>query len=90
MAWQDVPVSQSDDLIALQQRVRRLERQMEVLLKHFGIEVPPESAAPELAGVLELVRAGKLIEAIKLYRERTGAGLAEAKSAVEALRREIG
>lgn len=32
-----------------------------------------------------LLAAGQKIEAIKLYRERTGAGLAEAQSAVEAL-----
>lgn len=32
-----------------------------------------------------LLSSGRKIEAIKLYRERTGVGLAEAKSAVEAL-----
>lgn len=39
-----------------------------------------------------LLAAGRKIEAIKLYREQTGAGLAEAKAAVEALERgeEIG
>ncbi len=48
-------------------------------------------ATPELAGqqeawrqeVQKLVQAGNKIAAIKLYRERTGAGLAEAKQAVE-------
>ena len=33
----------------------------------------------------DLLAAGRKIEAIKLYREHTGAGLAEAKDAVEAL-----
>ena len=33
----------------------------------------------------ELARRGEKIEAIKLYRERTGAGLAEAKEAIENL-----
>lgn len=33
--------------------------------------------------VRELLAAGRKIEAIKLYREETGLGLAEAKSAVE-------
>ena len=32
-----------------------------------------------------LLAEGQKIEAIKVYRERTGAGLAEAKDAVEAL-----
>ena len=47
------------------------------------------AAAPILsdldAQVLELLRAGRKIEAIKLVRERTGVGLKEVKDAVEAL-----
>ena len=35
--------------------------------------------------VLLLMRAGKKIEAIKIYRQETGSGLKEAKDAVEAL-----
>jgi ribosomal protein L7/L12 len=37
-------------------------------------------------GRYELVRAGKTIAAIQEYRNATGAGLAEAKKAVEAIR----
>ena len=40
------------------------------------------------AELQDLLAAGKKIEAIKLHRERTGSGLAEAKEAVEALERE--
>lgn len=36
-----------------------------------------------MGDIRELVKAGKMIEAIKAYRERTGMGLAEAKAAVE-------
>jgi ribosomal protein L7/L12 len=39
----------------------------------------------ELAQVRAALAGGKKIDAIKLYREATGAGLAEAKQAVEAL-----
>jgi ribosomal protein L7/L12 len=42
---------------------------------------------PSLRELVELVRSGNKIEAIKLYRERTGVGLKEAKDAVEALER---
>jgi ribosomal protein L7/L12 len=37
--------------------------------------------------VRELLATGRKIEAIKLYRERTGAGLKQAKDAVEAIER---
>jgi hypothetical protein len=44
---------------------------------------PPVS--PGDTQVLELLRAGKKIPAIKLYREKVGGGLKEAKDYVEAL-----
>jgi hypothetical protein len=47
---------------------------------------PTGQAPPELAA---LVQNGKLIEAIKLYRQMTGVGLKEAKDAVDALRTDI-
>jgi len=61
--------------------------------------VPPEMfggrpAAPSSAGsgglteeIRRLCSEGKKIEAIKVFRERTGAGLAESKAAVEAIER---
>jgi ribosomal protein L7/L12 len=39
----------------------------------------------ELEGIRSLVAEGQTIEAIKLVRERTGLGLAEAKDLVERL-----
>ena len=46
----------------------------------------PESA---LAPIKEALFQGRKIEAIKLYREQTDEGLAEAKTAVEALEAEL-
>ena len=49
---------------------------------------PPPVETMNLAGEVEmaaLVRQGRKIDAIKLYRERTGMGLKEAKDAVEAM-----
>ena len=48
---------------------------------------PTESPEPEgvEAEILELLRRQKKIEAIKLYRQRTGVGLKEAKDFVETL-----
>lgn len=52
---------------------------------------PPDALLDEPDASLEeevrrLVAAGSLINAIKLYRERTGCGLKEAKDAVERIR----
>ena len=46
---------------------------------------PPVAQTPD-ADLLMLVREGRAIEAIKLYRKRTGASLVEAKQAIDRLR----
>jgi hypothetical protein len=61
----------------------RLERKLDALLKHQGIRFDPYSDLPE--PVLDALRRGKKIEAIKEYRVATGAGLKEAKDFVEEL-----
>jgi hypothetical protein len=45
--------------------------------------------ADKLAPFQELIFSGQKIAAIKLYREATGAGLAEAKDAVEKIEAEL-
>ncbi|MCO1577703.1 ribosomal protein L7/L12 [Crossiella sp. SN42] len=67
-------------------RARRLERRLvdveaklDALLAHHGVSLPE----PEFPAVRALALGGRKIEAIKRYREQTGAGLKEAKDAVE-------
>lgn len=51
---------------------------------------PPSPAAGNLDAAIDAaLRADQLIQAIKLYREKTGLGLAEAKRAVEARRDQL-
>jgi hypothetical protein len=64
-------------------QLRRVEWKLDTLLKRSGIDLAA-GADPQ---VVELLKAGRKIEAIKVYREQTGAGLAEAKQYVEDLER---
>lgn len=48
---------------------------------------PPPSQILATGAVADLLREGRKIEAIKLFREQTGVGLKEAKDAVEAMER---
>jgi ribosomal protein L7/L12 len=61
-------------------------RKLDLLMKHSGMNLQ-ETALRE---ALPLMRDGKKIEAIKRYRDITGAGLAEAKAAVEKLQEGAG
>src|SRR5947209_19895379 len=67
-------------------RLRRLEAKVDLILAHLGLEYQ-EISTP--GGVSADVKAladnpSNKIAAIKLHREQTGVGLAEAKAAVEA------
>ena len=63
----------------------RLEAKLDALLKHQGIQFDPFSDCPP--AVVDALRRGKKIDAIKAYRAATGAGLKEAKEYVEELQR---
>jgi hypothetical protein len=67
-------------------RLDYIETQLKALFPDSYVPFAQARAAGMPPGVIELVRAGKTIAAIKEYRDATGAGLAEAKEAVEALR----
>lgn len=62
--------------------LRRIEAKLDLIMQNLGIEPPPTGQDDDLR---ELRDGGRAIEAIKLYRERHGVGLAEAKRAVEGL-----
>ena len=65
----------------VERRLDRTERKLDAIMTHLGIHEPE----PDLPDVQAFLKDGKKIQAIKAYRERTGAGLKEAKDAVERL-----
>ncbi len=63
-------------------RIRGIERKLNALLRHHGVD--PTQGIPLSDRVKQLAAdPGRKIEAIKVFCEETGAGLAEAKEAVE-------
>jgi ribosomal protein L7/L12 len=78
------------EFLLLQSRVRELEDKLEFLYRRLNIDYADPNSDPELAPqVQEALRRGNKIEAIKLYRELTGVGLAEAKQAIDRAERFI-
>jgi hypothetical protein len=61
-------------------RLRRIEQKLDLILTHLGLEFVASSGLDDEAR--RLADAGRKIEAIKAH-EATGAGLADAKEAVE-------
>jgi ribosomal protein L7/L12 len=65
----------------LRQRIEKLENKIAFLFKNLQITYPDE-VNPK---IIELLKQGKKIEAITLYRRETGVDLNRAKAFVEAI-----
>jgi ribosomal protein L7/L12 len=68
----------------LRSRVNELEDRLKFLYRRLNIEYADPNNDPALSPqVQEALRRGNKIEAIKIYRELTGVGLAEAKQVID-------
>ena len=68
----------------LQSRVRELEDKLEYLYSRLNMAyMDPNSDPMRSPQIQEAMRRGNKIEAIRIYREMTGVGLAEAKDAID-------
>jgi hypothetical protein len=68
------------------ERLARIEAKVDALMKSNGVRFDPFDGLPPQAS--DALLRGSKIEAIKAYREATGAGLKEAKDIIDdALRR---
>jgi hypothetical protein len=65
--------------------ISRLEAKLDLLLKNAGLNYDPYADLPP--AVIDALRMGEKIQAIKHYRQATGAGLKEAKEFIEEVQR---
>jgi ribosomal protein L7/L12 len=68
--------------------ISRLDAKLDALLQHAGVDFNPYGHVPP--DVVDALKRGEKIEAIKRYREGTGAGLKDAKDFVEEVQRRAG
>ena len=64
-------------------RLKQLDRRLSLILKHLNIDPLAEVQLSERVQALARDPSRK-VEALKAYRQETGAGLREAKEAIEA------
>ena len=72
----------------LRSRVNELEDRLKFLYRRLGIDFDTDPSADPIMSpqIQAALRSGNKIEAIKIYRELTGVGLAEAKDAIDKAR----
>lgn len=80
---------QLDQIAKQTTTISRIEGKLDLLLKQAGVEYNPyKNVSPR---VVDLLKRGKKIEAIKCYREENpGAGLKDSKEYVEEVQRRGG
>ncbi len=79
------------EFLALKSRVSELEDRLQFLYRRLNIDYADSSSdSAHSRQIEEALRRGDKIEAIKIYRELTGAGLAEAKRAVDGIEAGLG
>ena len=77
------------EILALRARVAELESRVDFFYKPLGITHLRDTGFAE-ARVVETLKKGNKIEAIKIYREIYNCGLAESKQAVDAIEVRLG
>lgn len=84
-------LSDSERIGRLENEVARLAGLVEGIARQLGVPVPDAVASSDKppADIVDAIRAGNDILAIKLWRDRTGAPLGEAKARVDELARRL-
>ncbi len=72
------------ELTSMKHRQILLERKIEFVCEQTGLEI--EKHLGVSAKVLEAIKSGDKVKAIRLYREDTGSSLLDARNVIEELR----
>ena len=80
---------EEQEIALLRQRIVRMEEQVDYLYKHFSLTIADNTSESDDPQIITALRENKMLEAIKLYREKTGLSLAAAKTAVEDIKKRL-
>ena len=84
MSLEGEPMPTEAEFLLLKSKVNELEDKLNFLYQRLNIEFLDPNSDPIFSSqVQDALRRGNKIEAIKIYRELTGVGLADAKSAID-------
>lgn len=75
------------ELAGLNERLERIEAQLQFLFRRLGISTRDAPAAKASPAVMDLLGRGDRKGAMRAFMEETGAGLKDAKTVIESLER---
>jgi ribosomal protein L7/L12 len=74
----------------LRNRIIRLEGKVDFLYQHLGLTFEPQTQLTDDPRIIEQLKKGNLIEAIKIHRQLNDSSMVEAKQAVEEMQGRLG
>ena len=78
------------EYIDLRNRLIHLEGQVAFLYKHLDVTFVPETSLTDDPRIIEQLKKGNLLGAIKIHRELYNTSMADAKQAVEEIKGRLG
>ncbi len=78
------------EISLLRGRISKLEAQIQFLYKHLGVTFVPEAVANDDAEIVEYLKKGDVMRAIRAHRSTYNSDLAQAKAAVDDIRSRVG
>jgi hypothetical protein len=85
-----MPTVEQQEIAQLRRDIYRLKAQMDQLYRHLDLTFTESTSDNDDPQVVAALKAGNLMEAIRLYREKTKLGLAAAQAGVEEMRSRLG
>ena len=78
------------EISLLRGRISKLEAQIQFLYKHLGVTFVPEAVANDDEEIVEYLKKGDVMRAIRAHRSTYNSDLAQAKAAVDDIRSRVG
>jgi len=85
-----MPTLEQEEIALLKGRVSKLEARLEFLYRHLGVTFIADTQPGDRPQVIAALKANNMLEAIRLYRMATNAGLEDAKIAIQEMRSRLG
>ena len=79
-----------EELAELKRHLERLERKVDFVFRHLHVEYVESDLPSYMLEATTLIRNSRNDEAVKMIREYTAVGIAEARAQVEQIQRNLG
>ncbi len=81
---------EQQEIALLRREIDQLKAQMDQLYQHLNLTFAGNINDGDDPQIVAALKAGKVVEAIRLYREKTNVGLGAAQASVEEIRSRLG